>query len=353
MMAKRIIMPAVVILLLLAAGTAFLYQGDVPGESTAETAAERPVPVEVVTVEKGDIVTGLTYSGTVQDEYSAALSAKVNAPKRGTVLAVLEHREFDLKLETARAGHRAAVMNADYSGDMRDKLQMLLDEGAVSRQQYDEADLKYRLAKAEVQRAEANIKELEAALDNHYIRAPRDGIITEVPARQGDMAMPGKPLVVLSGGTAKKVVVPVVQEDLHLLDETTPALVRWGRESLETKIARILPSVDPVTSTAAVELPCGEKGLTPGMAVEVEFITNSKNDVLLIPSGAVLDTGDGTFVYVVEGDTALLTPITVGTEHKGFTEVLSGLEEGQGIACGDLDLLRDKCRVYVVGGDAS
>ncbi len=191
------------------------------------------------------------------------------------------------------------------------------------------------------------------ALDNHYIRAPRDGIITEVPARQGDMAMPGKPLVVLSGGTAKKVVVPVVQEDLHLLDETTPALVRWGRESLETKIARILPSVDPVTSTAAVELPCGEKGLTPGMAVEVEFITNSKNDVLLIPSGAVLDTGDGTFVYVVEGDTALLTPITVGTEHKGFTEVLSGLEEGQGIACGDLDLLRDKCRVYVVGGDAS
>lgn len=180
MMAKRIIMPAVVILLLLAAGTAFLYQGDVPGESTAETAAERPVPVEVVTVEKGDIVTGLTYSGTVQDEYSAALSAKVNAQirevyvtegdkvERGTVLAVLEHREFDLKLETARAGHRAAVMNADYSGDMRDKLQMLLDEGAVSRQQYDEADLKYRLAKAEVQRAEANIKELEAALDLEY-----------------------------------------------------------------------------------------------------------------------------------------------------------------------------------------
>jgi RND family efflux transporter MFP subunit len=361
MMAKRIIIPAVVILLLLVVGTAFLNRG----KEIGDTESERPVPVEVVTVEKGDMVTGLTYSGTVQDEYSAALSAKVSAQvnevyvtegdkaTKGTVLAELDHKDFDLKLETAQAGLRAAVMNADYSGVMREKLEMLLDEGAISRQQYDEADLKYRLAKAEVQRAEANIKELEGTIENHYIRAPRDGIVTEVPARQGDMAMPGKPLVAFSGGTAKKIVVSVVQEDLRLLDENTPAVVTWGQESFDTKVARVLPSVDPATGTAAVELPCEESGLTPGMAVEVEFITSSKKDVMLIPSEAVADTGDGTFVYVVEEDTALLTPITTGAEDKGFTEVVSGLEEGQGIACGDLDLLKHNCSVYVVGGGTS
>lgn len=359
MMIKKIMISAVITVLLLTVYIVFLYESP----DAEDIPAEKPVPVEAAFVKRGDLVTSLSYNGTVQDEYSAMLSSKVSAEvnalyvtegeqvARGTVLAELNHRDFDLKLETFKSRLDVATMNADYCSDMLAKYETLLDEGAVSKQQYDEADLKYRLAKAEVRTAEANLKELEAALDVHYIRAPQNGIVTGILTQQGDMAMPGKPLMAFSGGKDKKVVVSVVQEDLYLLDENTPAVVTWGENSLNTKVSRILPSIDPATNTATVEIILQNNHPAQGTAVEVGFITNSKKDVLLVPSEAIVDTSEGTFAFIIRRDKASLTRITVGSEDKGLTEVISGLEEGQCVACGDLGLLKDNGSVYVVGGE--
>ena len=361
MLNKKIFIPLLVILLVLAAGIGVLYNKT----GAEDVSPEKPVPVEVVPVKKGAIETWVAYSGTVQDEFSAVLSAKLSAEVRavyaaegdkvtaGTVLAELDHRDLDLKLETLEAKSDAAAVNANYLGNMLEKYALLLEEGAVSRQQHDEAELKHRLATAEVKTIEGNIKEVKAALDSHYIKAPRDGIVTGVLAEQGDMAMPGKALISFSGGETKKIVTSVVQEDLQYIKEGSPAAVTCNREKFETKVSRILPEVDPATSTAVVELFCEDRDLVPGTAVEVSFITHSKEDILLIPSEAVLNTPDGSFVYVVEKNTAVLTPVTVGVEDKGFIEVVSGLKEGQGAACGDLNLLKDNCSVYVVGGGTS
>ncbi|MDI6705364.1 MAG: efflux RND transporter periplasmic adaptor subunit [Bacillota bacterium] len=356
-MKRKIVLTALTALIILA-----IMGMNYRGNKADEDDLDKPVPVDVAVATRGDMMTELAYSGTVKDGFSAMLSSKVNGEvkavyategdkvSKGTVLAEIDHQEADLKLKTMYTKLDAAKISVGYWQDMEDKYAALLEKGAISQQQYNEVELKLQLAQAEAQTIAAGIAELESAVANYYIKAPKDGVITDILIEQGDMVMPGAPLIGFSGGENKKIVVSVVQEDLQFIAENTPVVVALGTDRVDTKVARILPTIDPKTNTAVVEIVCEDNSLSAGMAIEVSFITDSRKGVILIPSEAVMNKDGRPWVYVVYGDRAKLTGITVGAQDARHTEVVTGLEEGQRVACGNLHLLRDNGEVYIVGG---
>jgi Cu(I)/Ag(I) efflux system membrane fusion protein len=100
------------------------------------------------------------------------------------------------------------------------------------------------------------------------------------------------------------------------------------------KVDAVLPHVDPATRTlkARVALANPNGQLVPGMFVTVQFASGGRQDVLVVPSEAVIETGTRRVVILSESE-GRFRPVNVeiGAEGGGQTEVRSGLTAGQTI----------------------
>ncbi|MDP3322235.1 MAG: efflux RND transporter periplasmic adaptor subunit, partial [Hydrogenophaga sp.] len=98
------------------------------------------------------------------------------------------------------------------------------------------------------------------------------------------------------------------------------------------RLQALLPSVDPATRTikARLELANPQGRLVPGMFVQMRFANPSAKNVLLVPSDAVIHTGQRSVVMLAEGD-GRFSPVEVraGREAGDQTEILQGVKLGQ------------------------
>lgn len=167
------------------------------------------------------------------------------------------------------------------------------------------------------------------------IKAPLDGVVTELAAREGMTIVAGAPLFRINGLST----VWVNAE----LPESSVALVQQGQAVTATvaavpgmvfsgKVSALLPEVNPATRTlkARVELANSSRQLTPGMFATLRFTSEQHQDVLLIPSEAVIQTGTRTVVMLaMEGGRFKPVDVEMGGEHDGQAEIRSGLMAGQ------------------------
>src|SRR5204863_9070097 len=98
------------------------------------------------------------------------------------------------------------------------------------------------------------------------------------------------------------------------------------------KVSAILPEVNPATRTIKARIELANPGgqLVPGMFATVSFAPAARNEVLLVPSEAVIQTGNRNVVVVAQGDGKFASvDVEVGAEANGRTEIRKGLEAGQ------------------------
>lgn len=165
--------------------------------------------------------------------------------------------------------------------------------------------------------------------------APIDGVVAELTAREGMTVILGTPLFRIIGLSTIWVNANV--------PEALAALVRPGLRvqaraaalpgtSFEGKVSAILPEVDPATRTikARVELANPGARLVPGMFATIDFAPAATEEVLLVPSEAVIQTGKRSVVILAQGD-GKFTPVDVdvGRDRNGQTEIRKGLTIGQ------------------------
>ena len=178
--------------------------------------------------------------------------------------------------------------------------------------------------------------ELSGAVQPRFtITAPIGGVITELMVRDGMTVTAGASLFRING-TGTIWVNAEVPESLAA--QVRPGTrVEAGTPSLPGKVfkgrvAALLPEVNPLTRTikARVELANPSGQLTPGMFATIGFTGGARKDVLLVPTEAVIQTGQRTVVIVALGEGRFApADVEIGTEINGQTEIRKGLEAGQ------------------------
>ena len=167
------------------------------------------------------------------------------------------------------------------------------------------------------------------------LQAPIGGVVTELLAREGMTVSPGAPLFRINGLATVWVNADVREADAAALRVGTPVEARTAAlpgKVFRGRVSALLPEVNPATRTAKarVELanPAGE--LKPGMFATVSFRPAARQDVLTVPSEALIQTGRRSVVVVAQAD-GRFAPVEVepGAEGGGRTEIRSGLEAGQ------------------------
>lgn len=185
---------------------------------------------------------------------------------------------------------------------------------------------------------EATIRAIDAdrkVRSTTTIFAPIDGVVTELSVREGSAFMAGAPLFRINGLKSVWVHAQVPEAQVSVVPRGAKAIANatgWPGETFDGRVIALLPEVDSETRTltARVAFDNPQDRLAPGMYVSVEFAGVQEEPQLLVPSEAVIRTGERSVVVVArEGGGFDVANVTVGAEVEGKSAILSGLEEGQ------------------------
>lgn len=299
----------------------------------AEVAAQIMAQIQQVHADAGDSVKKGDLLITMD---AAQFQARLDQAKRALEGATAAQRQA----EQGRIGAEARLRQAESSYD---RVKKLLDDQAATPQQMEAAESERDQARAGVEQAKQAVsaaaaqadasreavREAEVALGYTRVAAPITGIISQRLADPGDLATPGKPLVVIHDPKALRLEAGVREGligRLKLGDEL-PCVVA-GRE-LQGTVEEISPSADPVSRTFLVKVGIGEApGIHPGMFARVR-VSLGNEDAVLVPADAIEEIGQLSTVKVVADGRVIRRYVRLGQAVGKEIEILSGLAGGE------------------------
>ena len=284
--------------------------------------------------------------------------------KTGERLVVLDSRELRARLERARQGVLSARARRDQARQGVNaaeaafkraeaayrRVKTYFKSEAATKQQLEEAEASFHQARAGLSQAREGLKEgnaglkqaekgvEEARIVQNYteIRSDAHGQVAERLVEPGDMAFPGKPLLVLQtrGALRLEALVPEGLIDRIKMTETLKVVVTALKQTLSGSVTEIIPSADPATRSFLVKVGLPEtKGLYPGMFGRL-MVPVGKISVVWIPKNALERVGQLEMVHVKSGEDWVRIYVTTGRVFDSRVEVLSGLNGGETVAVG-------------------
>ena len=167
--------------------------------------------------------------------------------------------------------------------------------------------------------------------------APRDGVVLERNVVDGMRAMPGEVMFRVADVSVVWALVDIAERDLPMvaLGQTVTVRPRGYIDHVFTgTIALIYPQINMATRTARVrvELANPDRVLLADMYVEAEIATNGAEQVVSVPTSAVIDSGDRQVVMVDKGE-GRFEPrdVKLGARGEGFVEIKEGVAEGDNV----------------------
>lgn len=291
--------------------------------------------------------------------------------RRGQMIAKIEDRELLEQVNQAEASHRVAEAgvrrsDADLSLALTnvERARNLFARQLLPKQQLDDAEARYTsavaqldLSKAQVAQSEARLQELRINLANTSVLSPTDGFVSVRHVDPGAWVSQNAPVASVVDISSLRLVANVVEKDLKAVNPGDPAVVgvdAYPGENFNGRIARVSPILDPATRTASmeIEIPNRESRLKPGMYAKVTLEVDSRENVLLIPKTALIDSEGQRGVYQPNDENrAQFKRVSVGLEDNDHAEILEGLNEGEMVISTGAGALRRNDQLLIAGGD--
>ena len=197
----------------------------------------------------------------------------------------------------------------------------------------------FAIAEAQAAQARISVANAQTRLEEATLVAPCGGAVTAVHVAVGGWA--AGPAVELVDTSSLEVVLNVDEVDIGQVAvgiETIVSLEAWPDQEFHGEVVTIAPrgSADGeiVTYEVYIRLSTGDLPIRMGMTANARLITSARRDVLLVSNRAITaDRQAGKYyVYRVDGDTVTKTEVTIGLRDDSYTEIRSGLSEGDEVA---------------------
>ena len=191
---------------------------------------------------------------------------------------------------------------------------------------------------AQVNEATIALAQAESQLEDAVITAPFGGTIIAVQVQEGEWASPGVAAIVLASTDSLILEVNVDEVDVAGLAEGQAAHLTFSAlddAEVEGTVSYVAPSSTNVGGAVAYAVEIGfDRGELPirlGMTADVEIVTDSADDALLVPNRAIeADREEGRYYITLQkalGTTERLE-VRIGIRDEANTQILEGVEEG-------------------------
>lgn len=322
----------------------FIFQGkkEEQGEKSAFS-------IETAIVERKDIKISVSGSGQVFADSQVNIRPQVAgdgldvlqvAVKNGQevgkndLIAVLDTKDAQKKIRDAELSLRNAQIKMSQTKSLYDS-------------QTEEDKWNRQLQEVSLRQSENNLADAKEDLQDYYIRAPFDGVVTGLNVEVGDSI------------SREEILASIITDEMYAeisLNEVDAVKIKEGDKailtfdalsniSIEGTVRRIdtIGTVDQgvVYFIAQISIDKQNESLRPGMSVSAEIVSESKEGVLVVPVAAVKNGENGNFVQVIPssvnadvenlfGKTERKT-VETGISDDIVIEIIKGLSEGDRI----------------------
>jgi membrane fusion protein, multidrug efflux system len=358
--------------------------------------------VRVEAVEREPVRETLEAVGTIRSKMQTLVASKVQAYVRevrvregdvveaGMPLIVVEEREFRAQVDRDRAAEQEAVAGLDEVGRLLEEAQaalrsaradhdyaaataarnrQLVARQLIAAQDYEQVEARRKSTEAAVEQAQARILSLrareeqmrrriehaqaqmrvsEVALSDTRIAAVSTGVVVSRRVEPGNLAVPGQPLLILDDPRQYRLEAEVGESAMTTvrLGQSVPVTLDAIGRAVDGKVVEIVPASDPASRTVTVKLELPPvPSLRSGLFGRASF-TAGERTALLVPAGALVERGQLTGIYVVDGRSiARLRLVTAGSRRGDRVEILSGLSAGERVVVAGAERIADGDRV--------
>src|SRR6202040_3907199 len=331
---------------------------------------------EVVTVRRGTAISAVY--GTVRIEpafvvriraqndgfiqlaepFSAGRGAVGKNVEKGQLLATIADEETAQELKQACADLQAPVDRAALplassellkaAEDNLQRLEKVVGSGNVPAVEYEKARSEANRLRGAVETErierdrnlkslEETTKKLEAQMKSAEVRSPLDGLLTNVQTIDGELVSDGNELFTVSS-RKNYIRGEVNEEDVGEVKPGMKAKVQlyaYRTRTFSARVTSVQPAADPTTQryTVVLEMENPPDNLMAGMTGEMNIITGTHENALLVPTRALLVDQ----ALVVNGGIVQPRTVNVGFRTLDFSEALNGLAEGDHVIVSDQD----------------
>ena len=327
---------------------------------------EAKVEFETAKVERQNIHTSITATGTIEPVTSVTVGTQVSGivaklyvdynsvVKKGQVIAELDKTNLTSELNTAKANLASAQSTLNYQQANFNRYQTLFDKGLVSADDYENAKLNYEKAREAVKTSQQSVNKAETNLGYATITSPIDGVVLSKSVEEGQT-------VAASFNTPELFTIAKDLTDMQVVADIDEADIGGVKEGQRVKFTvdafpddhfsgtvtqvrqQATTTSNVVTYQVVISAPNKDLKLMPGLTANVTIFTMEKNDVLAVPAKALRFTPNEALlskdqkiedvearekVWTLEGETFKAHQVETGITNGMKTEIVSGINEG-------------------------
>ncbi len=316
-----------------------------PAPVRVSSAVERDVPVYLEQIGKSTAPEVVSIQPQVSGQITQIHFTEGSYLKRGDLLVTIDPRPYQAQLDSAEASLAQNQAARDLAAIEFARVEKLIQNKAITKQEYDSRRNAVAVAQAQVQLSQASIKTAKLNLEHCFIRSPIDGRAGQRLVDLGN--------VVSSGGAGTNASLLVIQRldpiyaDFTITENDLTAVQRSMAEGT-VKVQVRLPdepdgaregaltfldnAVQEGTGTVKLRatLPNADHRFWPGRFVKVRLVLSTQKAAVLVASAALQTSARGRFVYVVKDDsTAEFRPVTLGQRQGDLVAVTEGVKAGE------------------------
>ncbi|KXG78945.1 efflux RND transporter periplasmic adaptor subunit [Thermotalea metallivorans] len=347
------------------------------GTKAEITVEEKPIAVETAKVAKKDILVKTTLTGTIKAVEEAKIVPKIpgkvvevnvemgDRVQKGDVLFVMEQQDAIGNVEQLEAAYQISTANLKKAQEQMDnaktnyeRMKALYEQGAISKQQFEQYELQasetnLEVLNAQVEQSRIALENARTRLADYMVTAPISGVVTAVHINPGEMASSAVPAITMAN-TDQVLIETSVSEHLinkvHVGDIVDILVKSASQDYLQGKIIALspAPSSNSLTYPVKIAIENADQAIKPGMFAEVLIVSEKKENVISIPSDAVVIREGEPIVFTITDGRAKLNKVSIGLDNGSDVEIIKGIQEGDRIVVKGQNYLDEGSKVNVI-----
>jgi HlyD family secretion protein len=363
-----------------------------------EKEKEPVVSVQVTPAQRGPIAQVVTAEAVVFPLEQATVAPKITSTikklhvqrgtrvKKGDLLAELENADLAASAEASKADYviaegnyvltvgvgvpqqlQKAQLDADAAKagfeaaqKVYESRKELLQQGAIARRDVDTAEVTLAQARSQYEQAQRQLADLQrvgkeaqlksaqgskesaegkyrgaaAQLSYSLIKSPIDGVVTDRPLYEGDLATANQPLLTVMNLSRLIAKSHIPQTEAASLRVGNPAEIKVPGldEPVKGQVSLVSPALDPGSTTVEVwvEARKPNPAMRPGVTVSVSMTAKTAKDAIVVPTSAVFKNAEGAEYVPLAGadEKAHQKTVQVGIRTADQAQIISGINPG-------------------------
>ena len=323
------------------------------------------VDIEAGEVTNAELVQAIYATGFVEADAVANLSAECSGTVRyvgalegqhvsaGQKILQFDSPQPQLAVREARAAFAEQQALARDNRLRTARKKNLFIEGAISRQELEDAEKNSIQSEELLQQKALQVKMREDDLKKLTVTAPFSGIMTLQNIKEGDYVTTNTLVARVVDPSRFMISVEVDELDIPRIrngQSATVAFDAYPEKRFSALVSRIVPQTDRVTKTSRIYLTLGSPpaNIQAGMTATANIIYNIRRNALLVRKSSVFEENRKSYVWAIKHGQLKKQLIVQGDSDMTFVEVLQGLKKGDKIALSPEKSLHEGMDVRII-----